>query len=132
MGKKCKQNVLNIKTYVHTLFVRQIVCGVALAIIVGMYLGALPLGILWGTVTGWLDNFFVLRGISKGMEKEMLQAANYMHGTMWSRLGVLLTAVVLGLSLGLTAYSVFSAYLFLHITLIGNMIFLAKQNKPKG
>lgn len=132
MGKECKKDGLNIKTYVQTLFVRQVVCGALLAVGGGMYLSALPWGILWGIATGWLDNFFVLRGISKGMEKEMLQAANYMHGTMWSRLGVLLTAVVLGLSLGLTAYSVFGAYLFLHITLIGNMIFLAKQNKPKG
>lgn len=120
---------MKIKPYVYQLFLRQILGGVLFFLLWSLFFKTLSVSLLWGLLAGWGDNFFVLRGISKGMKKNMQEAAQVMHGTMLSRIALLLLAVVLGLHLGLTAYGVFGGYIFLHLLLIGNMILLAK-NKP--
>lgn len=129
MNKDDKNEVFDTKTYVRKLFVRQLVIGVLLGLIALLVFKSSLAAVFMGLFAGWGDNLLVLRGVQKGMEKEMASAARYMHGTMLSRLGLLVTAVVLGIYLGLTAYSVFIGYIFMHIALLGNMILIARQNK---
>lgn len=119
---------MDIKAYTHKLFLRQLIVGAVLATGYGFYSRTIPWSLLWGLLIGWSDNLLVLRGINKGMEKAMPAAAGQMHGMLFPRLGLLLTAVVLGLYLGFTAYSIFGAYVFLHVSLLVNMVFLAQKN----
>ena len=121
---------MDIKAYTHKLFLRQLIIGIVLAIGYGFYSKSIPWSLLWGLLIGWTDNLLVLRGINKGMEKNMASAAGQMHGMMFPRLGLLLVAVILGLYLGFTAYSIFGGYIFLHIGLLINMVYLVqKQTK---
>ncbi len=126
------KGVPNIKTYVRQLFVRQVLTGCLLAVGMACYTNGWPWAWLWGILAGWGDNALVLRGIAQGMEKDLVGAVRHMRGTMFLRLGLLLTAVVLGHYLGITAYSVFMAFIFLHITLVGNMLMMARKNTPGG
>ena len=127
MDKEFNKETLNIKTYVCQLFVRQLFVGSIVALALSVYQQAINWSLWWGLLAGWGDNALVLRGIAQGMKKDFVKAAGHMHSTMFLRLGLLLIAVVLGFYLGLTAYSIFGAYLFLHVALLGNMIILAKK-----
>jgi len=119
---------VDIKAYTKKLFLRQLVIGAVLAVGYGLYSTSIPWPVLWGLLAGWGDDLLVLRGIRQGMEKNMPSAAIHMHGMMLPRVGLLLTAVVLGLYLGLTAYSIFGAYIFLHVSLLANMAYVAQKH----
>lgn len=111
------------------IFLRQ--CAVAFVICILAMLIQKELLYSWiiGCIVAVLDTTLILRGIYKGMQKNMEASIVYMHKTMYARFFLLTIIVLVMLKLKLSVLGIFLSFLLLHIFLVVNLIIITNQNK---
>jgi len=112
-----------------TIFLRQ----VGIALIFGFLAAYWQPQQMWswlvGCCAGLLDNFFVLRGIAKGMKKRPDAAARGMHLTMFTRMASLAAIAIIMLKLGQSALGIFLGAIVLYVTMLVNMLAFSYSGK---
>lgn len=111
------------------IFLRQIVVVAFICVVATLVNKDLFYSWFFGCVIALLDTGLVLRGIYKGMQKDMETAVSYMRKTMVKRFAVILVVVLVMLKLKLSVIGVFLSFILLHISLVINLIIIASRNK---
>ncbi len=113
------------------IFLRQIV--VAVIICIAAWLIRKDLFYSWfiGCGVALFDTGLILRGIYKGMQKDMEAAISYMHKTLLKRFAIVTVIVLVMLKLKLSVIGVFLSFILLHIFLVLNLIIIASRDKTK-
>jgi len=113
------------------IFLRQIVVAVIVCIAAVLIRKDLFYSWFIGCGVALFDTGLILRGIYKGMQKDMEASISYMHKTLFKRFAIVTVIVLVMLKLKLSVIGVFLSFILLHIFLVLNLIIIASRDKAK-
>lgn len=113
------------------IFTRQFAVAVVICIVAILIRKDLFYSWFIGCIIALFDTILVLRGVYKGMQKNPEASVSYMRKTMFQRVALVLSVVLVMLKLKLSVLGVFLSFILLHIFLVFNLIIIASRDKAK-